>query len=465
MDKKILGLAVLIILIFAGGCLQNSGSDMQEKLVVSPNGRFIQYNDGRPFFWLGDTGWLLLKKLSREEAELYLENRRQNGFNIVQIMVIHDLKEPVNYYGDSAVVNRDISLPLETSGIDFEEPNAYDYWDHLDYVVQIANEKGLYIAMVPIWGSNVTEGDISVEQATAYGSWLGNRYKNSKNIIWLNGGDKRGDSKQEVWLALGNSINNADPNHLITFHPFGRTQSSTWFHNADWLDFNMFQSGHRRYDQDDSEKAFGQDNYKYVREDYLLTPVKPTIDGEPSYELIPQGLHDTLQPKWNENDMRRYAYWSVIEGAFGHTYGHNSVMQFLKEGEAPGAYGARLPWQPALMADGAVQMKFLKELILSRPFFERVPNSKLVEKRQGMYYDFLAATSGNKYAFVYTYNGRNFTVQMGMLEGEKVKAGWFDPRTGETTTIGEFANEDEVLFDPPGEKSEGNDWVLVLDAF
>jgi hypothetical protein len=453
-----------VIFIFLIGLVFLGSAKVASKLEVSSNGHYLQYSDGRPFFWLGDTGWLLLKKLSREEVLAYLEDRNQNGFNVIQIMVIHNLKEPVNFYGDSAFVNIDISFPFETEGKDFNDGTAYDYWDHLDYIVQLANEKGIYIAMVPIWGSNVTEGDISPEQAVAYGAWLGNRYKNFENIIWLNGGDKRGDQKQEVWQALGNSINNSDPNHLMTFHPFGRTQSSTWFHCERWLDFNMIQSGHRRYDQDDSEKAYGQDNYKYVREEYLLTPIKPTIDGEPSYELIPQGLHDTLQPKWDENDMRRYAYWAVFEGAMGHTYGHNSVMQFLKDDEAPGAYGARLPWHQALMAAGAVQMKFLKELILSKPFFERVPNPLLVEKGQGTKYDYLASTSGKTYAFIYTYNGRTFNVQMGLLDGERVKAAWFNPRNGETTIIGNFPNVGSIPFDPPGEKSDGNDWVLVLDS-
>jgi hypothetical protein len=162
--------------------------------------------------------------------------------------------------------------------------------------------------------------------------------------------------------------------------------------------------------------------------------------------------------------MRRYAYWAVFEGAMGHTYGHNSVMQFLKDGEAPGAYGARLPWQQALMAAGADQMKYMKELVLSKQYFERVPNPFLVEKDQGTKYDYLASTSGKTYAFIYTYNGRTFNVQMGLLEGERVKAAWFNPRNGETAEIGVFPNEGSISFDPPGEKLDGNDWVLILDG-
>lgn len=58
------------------------------KLRVSSNGRFLQSEDGRPFFWLGDTAWLLFERLDREDALRYLENRQRKGFNLVQVMVI-----------------------------------------------------------------------------------------------------------------------------------------------------------------------------------------------------------------------------------------------------------------------------------------------------------------------------------------------------------------------------------------
>lgn len=102
----------------------------------------------------------------------------------------------------------------------------------------------------------------------------------------------------------------------------------------------MFQSGHRRYDQsslgfwDDnnvSEDFYGEDNWRYVRRELARTPLRPVLDGEPSYENIPQGLHDFSQPLWKARDVRRYAYWSVFEGACGHTYGDNAIMQFYRE--------------------------------------------------------------------------------------------------------------------------------------
>ena len=145
--------------------------------------------------------------------------------------------------------------------------------------------------------------------------------KDAPNIVWMIGGDIRGDIKTEVWEALARTIRGIDPHHLMTFHPYGRTSSVEWFHQADWLDFNMFQSGHRRYDQirgdgdDRAEASMTEDNWRYVEAGLCMRPAKPILDGEPSYEGIPQGLHDPEEPWWKASDVRRYAYWSVFAGA------------------------------------------------------------------------------------------------------------------------------------------------------
>ena len=73
-------------------------------LKISANKRFFQTADGKPFFWLGDTGWLLFVKCKREDAIKYLDDRKQKGFNVIQVMVIHDVKLAVNVYGDSAFI-------------------------------------------------------------------------------------------------------------------------------------------------------------------------------------------------------------------------------------------------------------------------------------------------------------------------------------------------------------------------
>ncbi|MDQ3846146.1 MAG: glycoside hydrolase family 140 protein [Bacteroidota bacterium] len=439
-------------------------SNKFSKLTVSANGHFLVTEDGQPFFWLGDTGWLLFGKLTREEAEKYLENRRQKGFNVIQVMVLHGLGV-VNAYGDSALVNKNVATPKTTPGNSFADATQYDFWDHVDYIIDLAAQKGLYMGLVPVWGSNVKAGWVSEDDARTYAKWIAERYKNKPNIIWLNGGDIKGSDSMNVWKVIGNMINETDPNHLITFHPFGRTTSSQWFHNEQWLDFNMFQSGHRSYEQDTAagEHKFGPDNYKFVQMDYNKKPVKPTLDGEPSYEHIPYGLHDTTQPRWTDNDVRRYGYWSVFAGAAGHTYGHNSVMQMHKSTDKGSAYGSRFYWYDAINHPGAGQMVHLKNLMLSKPYVERVPDQSLIAGEQGEKYNYIAATRGKDYAFIYDYMGRDFSVTMGKITGDKVKATWYSPRDGSRKAIGTFANKGVMKFNPPGEQKDGNDWVLILE--
>jgi hypothetical protein len=455
-------LVVTLTAMLSFSCTTCDKENRMSKLLISDNGRYFTDDNGNPFFWLGDTGWFLFGKLSRQDAEKYLENRSRKGFNVIQVMVLHTLST-VNIYGDSALVNKNISLPKVTPGNAFENPEQYDFWDHIDFVVDRAAEKGLYMALVPVWGDNIKKGLVSRGQAKVYARWLAERYRGKSNIIWLNGGDIRGNDSTEIWNAIGYTLREYDPDHLISFHPRGRTQSSMWFHGEEWLDFNMFQSGHRRYDQDDTELCYGEDNWKYVESDYKKIPVKPVLDGEPSYERIPQGLHDSLQPYWTEDDVRRYAYWSVFAGACGITYGHNAVMQMHKPGDRDKAFGVKDFWYDALNHPGAGQMIHLKNLMLSRPYFGRVPDQSLIAGNQGKKYDYLIATRGPGYIFVYTYNGRNINVNMGKIPGSKVEASWYSPRDGSISRIGIFINKGMIEFDPPGEKRNGNDWVLIID--
>jgi hypothetical protein len=422
------------------------------RLRVASNHRYLETSDGKPFFWLGDTGWLMFQKLDRAETERYLEDRRAKGFNVIQAMVLHAANDK-NAYGNFALTDSDPARPVATS-------DENGYWNHVDWVVDRAAQKGIYIAMVAAWGSLANGRKLTEANVEAYSRFLALRYRNRPNIIWLTGGDVRGDRHTEVWRTMGRTFKQLDPDHLVSFHPFGRTASSTWFHSEPWLDFNMFQSGHRRYDQDTDPGAKGEDNWRFVEDDLAKSPPKPTIDGEPSYEKIPQGLHDTTQPYWTDKDIRRYAWWSVFAGAFGHTYGHNSVMQMYKPDSGKGGYGPKNFWYEAIDDPGAGQMRHLKNLILSRTFMERVPDQSLIAGGNGTRYERVIATRGAAYALLYTYSGQPFEVQMGRISGGQVRASWYDPRTGASQPAGTFSNRGTRRFAPP---QAGTDWALLLD--
>ncbi|MDP3177253.1 MAG: DUF4038 domain-containing protein [Spirochaetaceae bacterium] len=445
--------------------LDGSGSSLR----VSDRGDSLVRADGNPFFWLGDTAWLANAKLAREEMVVYLDDRSAKGFTVIQVMALHRL-EVENAYGDRAVPDGFLAL-AESGKLDSGKALAGDgFWETLDFLVDAAAERGIYSAIVPVWGSVVADGSVSVDAAKGYASLLADRYRSKPGIVWMNGGDLRGSVKREVWEAIGETLKAEDPHHLITYHPFGRTSSATWFHRARWLDFNMFQSGHRDYGQRTPETEVagedlwrGEDNWSYVLDDISLVPRKPTLDGEPSYEDIPHGLHDPSQPRWTDADCRRYAYWSLLAGAFGHTYGHNSIMQFHRASEPMGSYGATRDWLEALGDPGAIQMIHVRRLIeaLGGGPLEYAPEL-LADEGGERYARRLAARAGGR-GVAYLYSGGAVGIVREALGVGELKAWWFDPRSGALLAAAEAGPPAARIYVAPGPEKPGNDWVLVVE--
>ena len=428
-------------------------------LRVSADGRQLQHADGTPFFWLGDTAWLMPQRLNRDEVKDYFENRRAKGFSVIQCCLVHFFNDK-SFNGSPALVAEDLTKLKVTPGSDPADPAQYDYWDHVDYIAGTAKANGLYLALTPMWRYAKKPAP---EAAAAFVTQLAVRYGQHPNIVRVNGGSARGDETLEFWNAAGTALKKHALGQLITFHPFGRTQSSTWFQDAAWLDFNMFVSGHRRYDQDTLGKAFGEDNWRYVLEDLAKTPRKPTLDGEPAYENTPQGLHDAKQPYWNAADVRRSAWWSVFAGAAGHNYGENSVRQVYLPTATKGESGARGFFKERLEAEGASQVRHVKNFILSRPAVGRVNDQSLVAGDEGEKHERILVTRGDGWIAAYAYTGRNFTLKLDGATGARLTAIGLNPRTGGTTPAGAHPGTGSVTFNPPGASGPGNDWVLVLD--
>lgn len=410
------------------------------RLQVSDNQRFLQYTDGKPFFWLGDTGWLLPQRLNQDEAGGYLSRAAKAGFNVVQVQVINGVP-CMNAYGQ---LSNNPQNPWDFSCFDSQNKGlTASYWDHLDRIIQIAEKQNIYIGMVCIWGGLVKSGAIDVEGAKAYGKFLAERYKDFPNIIWIIGGDIQGNIKPEVWTALAETIKSIDKNHLMTFHPRGRYTSAKWWSKAEWLDFHMYQSGHRAYGQRMGNKDYPipdnteEDCWMYVDSTWAYKPIKPVVDGEPSYEDIPVGLHFPNGPRWQAHDVRRYAYWDVFAGAFGHTYGHNAIMQMVKPGLGVAYASTSKLWYEAQQDEGYQEMRYLKALILSFPFFERIPDQTVVASENGTRYDRLIATRGNDYLLVYNYTAGDMTIDLRKISGDRKNIWWMDASTGKLTFLGE----------------------------
>lgn len=427
------------------------------RLQVSDNRRYLVDGDRRPFFYLGDTAWELFHRLNREEAERYLANRAAKGFTVIQAVALAELNglSDPNPYGHTPLKDNDPRQPIDA------------YFEHVDWIVHKANSMGLVIGMLPTWGDkwNKKWGAgpeiFTPDNAAVYGRWLGERYRNDA-IIWILGGDRpvESDAHRAILRAMAKEIREGDGGaHLMTVHPTGGRGSAEWFHDDDWLSFNMRQNGH--------EQNFGR--YASTRADYDRTPVKPVLDGEPIYEDHPIAFKADEHGHSVAADVRRPLYWDLFSGAFGHTYGHHSVWQMWAPPRQP-VNNPLMPWSEALDQAGAGQMQFGRKLLESRPFLSRIPDDTVIVKDRvatsvpGAGLKRFAATrdSEGSYALVYCPVGRAFQVRLDAIKGSKVQAWWFNPRNGQATEIGQFKNRGQQQFQPP-DAGEMIDWVLVLD--
>lgn len=452
MKNRHVWLRLLIITIFcsiAHGAEDKSNVSHLD-LRVSSNHRFLIHADGSPFFYLGDTAWELFHRLTLEESERYLEDRRRKDFNVIQAVVLAELDglNTPNADGQRPLIDNDPLKPNEA------------YFKHVDAVVDMAAKKGLYIGMLPTWGDKIVKawgvGPVifNTENARAYGRFIGNRYRNRWNIIWIMGGDRDPSGHEEVFRAMAEGIREGDGGrHLMTFHPPGERGSSEWFDRDDWLDFNMEQSGHGHRDGA---------NYMMIDRDYALTPPKPVIDGEPRYENHPVAWKPEQFGWFNDYDVRQAAYWAVFAGAAGNTYGCNDIWQFKTPERQPMSL-ARGEWTSSLDLPGAGQMRYLRQLMESRPYLSRVPDQLLLNTPQPDGPDHMQATRGDGYAFIYFPTGKQAEINLKELAAASVRATWYDPRTGNTHKIGVLDANGSQMFTPPGIPGRGNDWVLVLD--
>jgi hypothetical protein len=431
-------------------------------LKVSANQRNLVREDGTPFFYLGDTAWMLLHRLDRAETTHYLQTRAKQGFTVIQTVILAE-------HGGLTAPSPAGHLPLQ--GMDPTKPNEA-YFAHLDWLLDEAESLGLYIALLPTWGDkwNKLHGTgpeiFTPENAAVYGEWLGRRYA-KRSLIWVVGGDRLIDHEGHAAIirAMAQGLRKGDAGrNLITFHPSGDPEkgrsSARHFHAESWLDFNMRQNGHH---------ADFNDAYAGTRTDYDRTPPKPVLDAEPLYEAHPIYPLHKLRGHSIAADVRRPLYWNLFTGACGHTYGHHSVWQMYETTHEP-VNNVLMTWREAMDAPGALQMIHGRRLIESRPQLTRIPDDSLLAPGKvttampgtGLYRFVACRDRDGSYAMIYAPAGRPFTVRLQKLSGKKLHAWWFDPRTGKAQRAGDFTNQGprEFITPTPG---EALDWILVLD--
>jgi hypothetical protein len=449
----------------ASAVSQASGAALP-RLKVSDGGHFLATEEGKPFFYLADTAWELFHRLDREEAVRYLDNRARLGFNVVQAVAIaeEDGVGTPNPYGFKPFADARTPVPLTKDGPD------NDYWDHVDFVVDAANERGIYVALLPTWGRWWKNDRIfTADSARGYAEWLARRY-GGKAVVWVLGGDRPVGSEEErgIIAAFAEGIRAGDGGrNLVTFHPCGGRGSSQDFHSAQWLDFNMWQHGHE-IDYARYEKTL----LDWRRSD----PVKPVLDGESVYEGHPVAFNPDGRGHTVAADVRRALYWDVFNGACGHTYGHHSVWQMYGSKAAQkhsprGKNRPIKPWHEAIDDPGAAQMRHAKDLVLSHPYFTRVPAPEMIVPHPqgasivpgaGTRRFAAARDSQGGYAFVYVPVGREFELDLSAMKGAGFRFAWMNPRDGSYSEWTEFSPVPRKAFRPPA-YGELLDWVLVIE--
>lgn len=449
---------VLLLTVFLSfqscrGQMMNPTTSAQTgRLTISTDQRHIVYADGSPFFYLGDTAWELFHRTTREEADLYLNNRAQKGFTVIQAVVLAELdglNDPSSN-GERPLIDNDPTRP------------NLKYFEHVDYIVNKVQELGIFIGMLPTWGDkwNKQWGAgpeiFTTQNAYTYGKFLGKRYK-GKSIIWILGGDRKPDNDEDFAIirSMAKGIKEGCENsQLMTLHPMGGWSSSAWFHADEWLDVNMLQSGHGE---------ISNPNYLALEKDYNLQPAKPCLDGEPNYEDHP--INWNAGNGWFDDfDSRRSGYWAMLQGTCGHTYGNHNIWQMWLPGRNPISQ-ARTPWTQALDYPGAFQAGYMRLAFESRPWQLLIHSKQVLANAPNVSGKMCRAAiaADGSFLMVYTPFGSNFSVDTEKLTGAEYGGWWFNPRQGTSVSLGKIDKAKILSFDPPADEGRGNDWLLILD--
>ncbi len=418
-------------------------------LKISDNQKFIVTQDNEPFFWLGGTAWELIHRLTEEEINLYLTNRAKKGFTVIQTVILAELDglNTPNAYGYQPLINNDPTKINEK------------YFKLVDYVIDKAGGLGMYIGLLPTWGDKYHKADgvgpeiFTPENATLFGELLAKRYASKTNIIWILGGDRwpENDEDRAIINNMAQGIRNYDNLHLITLHPSAPNLASNFF-NEEWLDIDLFQTGHDRT----------QFDFENVWKGANVVPLRPVVNGEPRYEDIPDRFNPRLYGWMDDTDVRSAAYWTMLAGGAGYTYGCHDIWQMFSPGKEPNN-GPRRYWKEALNLPGSGQLIFLKSLLQSFSWQKMVNDQTLIlnENKKDSAFIVAARSIRNDCLLIYTPMGKPITPDLSKTDAKKVVACWFNPRDGRSKKIGTFNVSDQREF-KPGSVGRGRDFVLII---
>jgi hypothetical protein len=417
------------------------------------NGRYLVDQSNAPCLIIGDSPQALIVNLATNEAAMFFADRRAIGFNSMWINLLCS-----TYTGGRADASTlDGILPFtgtipNTNSYDLTKPNEA-YFARVDAMLKLAAAQGLQVLLDPAeTGSFLSVMlDNGTNKCRAYGRFLGRRYKNFPNIIWLHGNDFqtwKAARDDAVVRAVALGIQDEDKNHLQTSELDYIVSSS--LDDTNW-DSIITLNGTYTYFP----------TYARLLQDYNRSNFRPNIMIEANYEF------ESLQgPVTTAPILRKEEYWTMTSGAAGQLYGNHYTWPFTNG------------WQNHLDTPGAIQLGFLKAFFEARAWYNLVPdtNHVVVISNYGSFAstghvndnDYLTAarTPDGSLVLIYTPILRQFVVDMTQLSGPVV-CRWFDPSSGNFINMAgsPFPNSGTKSFAPPGNNRDGDGgWMLVLET-
>lgn len=396
------------------------GGSFNGPFKISADRHYFVDQDNKPFLYVADTIWTLFT-LSEANAKSFIDIRASQGYNVIQA-----------------------ALPgFEKAGFNnnnMAQPNTA-YMEKADRILAYAASKNIAIYMGSLWGGK----DLSSQEATTYGTWLGTYFKAHKNILWFVGGDSKADSAFTTNKNIGQALKAANPTSLISYHLGGLI--TPWFlKNEPWYDYYSYQ-----WNGLDSPLT-----YQASRDGYKQTPTKPFLTVEPAYE--PTNADPTGRKNTSVLDVRQGNWWAVLGGAAGVAYGGPASIW-----DATG-YPSGDVARPA-----AVQTGYVSKILNQVAWYKLIPDfdHQAVTAGYGAYGQTSYVTAGlandGSLLVAYMPSNRAITVSLSKLSGPAT-AQWYDPSNGQTSGAGSsVANNGSQQFTPPGNNAAGNsDWVLVI---
>lgn len=422
-------------------------------LKKSANNRYLVDQNNIPFLIVGDSPQALTVNLTEAEAASFLADRAALGFNTMWVNLLC-----ATYTGGRADASTIDGIKPFTANI--SGTSSYDltktneaFFARVDHMLNLAAQNGIQVLLDPAeTGSFLSVMlDNGTNKCRAYGQFLGDRYKNFTNIIWMSGNDFqswRTASDDVVVRAVALGIKDRDTNHLHTseldYYISSSLDDTTW---NSILDFNATYTYYATYAR--------------LLQDYNRPNFLPNFMVEANYEF---------EHAYTGNaTLRHQEYWTMLCGATGQLYGNGYTWPF--------AGG----WQSHLDTPGAIQFGYVTALFAPRAWYNLIPdtNHTVVTAGFGTFsaaadtslvnnndYATAARTADGSLVMAYMPTSRTLTVDMSKLSGAAA-AHWYDPANGTYLPIASspLPNSGTRTFTPSGNNSDGDgDWILVLET-